>query len=164
VSVAAEAIAAAQFARIGWDVSVQYGANQPGYDLVVVDGIKIMKVSVKGSQDGSWGLTQSLMRNADYQKAADDWFRKNESIITFLIQFKETKLDELPRMYLATALEVSAQLKKSAAGRGDSILYEYHHWGPRAKAAGTIDSVPEHWRFSSERVDSVWTAISHQTR
>jgi hypothetical protein len=29
VSVAAEAIAAALFARCGYDVSVQYGANQP---------------------------------------------------------------------------------------------------------------------------------------
>jgi len=36
VATAAKAIAAAQFSRCGWDVSVQYGANQPGYDLVVV--------------------------------------------------------------------------------------------------------------------------------
>ena len=34
VSVAAEAHAAAAFARCEYEVSVQYGANQAGYDLV----------------------------------------------------------------------------------------------------------------------------------
>src|SRR6185369_1915300 len=51
VATAAEAFAAAQFARCGWDVSVQYGANQPEYDLVAVDGERLLKISVKGSQD-----------------------------------------------------------------------------------------------------------------
>ena len=73
VATAAEAFAAAQFARCGWDVSVQYGANQPEYDLVAVDGDRMLKVSVKGSQDGAWGLTQSLKRGTDYHGAADKW-------------------------------------------------------------------------------------------
>ncbi len=34
---AAEAFASEQFARFGWDVLVQYEANQPEYDLVAVD-------------------------------------------------------------------------------------------------------------------------------
>jgi hypothetical protein len=51
VATAAEAFAAAQFARCGWDVSVQYGANQPEYDLVAVDGARMLKISVKGSKD-----------------------------------------------------------------------------------------------------------------
>ena len=46
VGVAAEAIAAAQFARCGYDVSVQYGANQPEYDLISVHGDQILKISV----------------------------------------------------------------------------------------------------------------------
>ena len=62
VGVAAEAIAAAQFARYTYDVSVQYGANQPEYDLIAVSGDKMLKISVKGSQDGSWGLTQSFKK------------------------------------------------------------------------------------------------------
>jgi hypothetical protein len=53
VAVAAEAIAAAQFARCRFDVSVQYGANQPEYDLIVAKDDRMLKVSVKGSQDGS---------------------------------------------------------------------------------------------------------------
>jgi len=52
VGVAAEAIAAALFARCGLDVSVQYGANQPEYDLMVARDERIIKVSVKGSKDG----------------------------------------------------------------------------------------------------------------
>ena len=52
VGVAAEAFVAAQFARYGFDVSVQYGANQPEYDLMVSQGDLMLKISVKGSQDG----------------------------------------------------------------------------------------------------------------
>jgi len=62
VAVAAEATAAALFARCGYDVSVQYGANQPEYDLIVAKGEELLKVSVKGSQDGSWGLCQGYLK------------------------------------------------------------------------------------------------------
>jgi hypothetical protein len=73
VGVAAEAITAALFARCGLDVSVQYGANQPEYDLIVVKGEKLLKISVKGSKDGGWGLTQSYVKDADYHGAIDIW-------------------------------------------------------------------------------------------
>lgn len=49
VGVAAEAYAAAVFARYGYDVSVQYGANQPEYDLIATSGDLMLKISVKGS-------------------------------------------------------------------------------------------------------------------
>ena len=98
VATAAEAFAAAQFARCGWDVSVQYGANQPEYDLVAVDGERVLKVSVKGCQDGKWGLTQSYIENADYHAAADKWLAKHSKKTVFcLVQFKNTSIDELPR-------------------------------------------------------------------
>ena len=38
IGIAAEAFAAAQFARYGVNVSVQYGANQPEYDLIAAKG------------------------------------------------------------------------------------------------------------------------------
>ena len=38
VATAAEAFAAGQLARCGWDVSVQSGANQPEYVFVAVNG------------------------------------------------------------------------------------------------------------------------------
>ncbi len=153
VGIAAEAIAAAQFARVGLDVSVQYGANQPGYDLVVVRGDRLLKVSVKGSQDGSWGLTQSYLRRADYQKAIDMWLAEHHRNTAFcLVQFKDTHLDQLPRVYLARPAEIAKRLRDSAAGRGDTILHEHHVWGPRSRAHGTVERIPESWRFSKERV------------
>ena len=47
VGVAAEAFAAAQFARYGYYVSVQYGANQPEYDLIAEFEDKMLKISVR---------------------------------------------------------------------------------------------------------------------
>ena len=73
IGVAGEAFAAAQFARYGIDVSVQYGANQPEYDLIATKGDKMLKVSVKGSQDGGWGLTQGYKKGCDYHEAIDKW-------------------------------------------------------------------------------------------
>lgn len=99
VATAAEAFAAAQFARCGWDVSVQYGANQPEYDLVAVDGERMLKISVKGSQDGGWGLTQSHISDANYHGAADAWLKKHSKKTIFcLVQFKGVAVDGLPRM------------------------------------------------------------------
>lgn len=107
VATAAEAFAAAQFARYGWDISVQYGANQPEYDLVAVDGDKMLKVSVKGSKDGSWGLTQSYLCNADYHAAAERWLeRHTRKTVLCLVQFREVPDDDLPRMYLARPVEI----------------------------------------------------------
>ena len=64
VAKAAEGIAAAQFARCGFDVSVQHGADKPGYELVVAKADNLLKVSVKGSQDGFWNLAQSYLKMA----------------------------------------------------------------------------------------------------
>ena len=120
VGVAAEAFAAAQFARLTYDVSVQYGANQPEYDLIAVSGEKMLKISVKGSQDGSWGLTQSLKKGRSYHEAAQD------------------------------------ALCKEAGGRGDTILYEHHEWGPMAAAYGTTDKLPEEWIFTEARAKEMF--------
>ncbi len=156
VATAAEAFAAAQFARCGWDISVQYGANQPEYDLVAVDGDRTLKVSVKGSKDGGWGLTQSFKKGRTYKGAVDAWLSKHSKITIFcLVQFKGTSMEELPRMYLATPLEIGKWLKKAAAGRGDTILYEKHVWTPRAQAAGTIDVIPGSWKFTEERLSDL---------
>lgn len=153
VATAAEAFAAAQFARCGWDVSVQYGANLPEYDLVAVDGDKMLKVSVKGSRDGAWGLTQSYLANANYQAAADTWLAKHSNKTIFcLVQFKDTDITVLPRMYLARPVEIAHWLKTAAAGRGDTILYERHEWASRAQAAGTTDVIPSQWLFTEERL------------
>ena len=156
VGVAAEAITAAQFARLGYDVSVQYGANQPEYDLIIGRGEKLLKISVKGSQDGSWGLTQSLLDHADYHGAIETWLKRHTPKTVYcFVQFRGVALDQLPRAYLATPHEVARRLRETAKGRGDTILYEEHHWGPRAHGAGTVDKIPEQWRLTAARVEEL---------
>lgn len=161
IGVAAEAYAAALFARCACDVSVQYGANQPEYDLMIAQGEQMLKVSVKGSQDGSWGLTQGdLTRVAKeqqqkgaYHLAIDAWLARHKPKTIFcLVQFKGVPLEAMPRVYLATPAEIALRLKTTAGGRGDTILYEEHHWGPRAAGAGTVEKIPVAWRFSAERI------------
>ena len=157
VGVAAEAFAAAQLARMRYDVSVQYGANQPEYDLIAVDGEKMLKISVKGSQDGSWGLTQSLKKGRSYHEAAEEWLnRHHKKTIFCLVQFKNTTDSQMPRMYLASPKEIADVLCKEAGGRGDTILYEHHEWGPMAAACGTIDKLLEEWIFTEERAKEMF--------
>ena len=152
VGVAAEAFAAAQLARFRYDVSVQYGANQPEYDLMVDSGEKTLKISVKGSQDGSWGLTQSYKKGCDYHEAIQKWLSgHHKKTIYCFVQFKGTEDYEMPRMYLAAPEEVAEVMDRSAGGRGDTILYEYHKWGPRAAGSGTVDRIPDEWKFTAER-------------
>lgn len=157
VGVAAEAIAAAQFARCGVDVSVQYGANQPEYDLIVAKGDNLMKVSVKGSQDGGWGLAQTQLAKiggANYHSAIDEWLKRHGSKTVFcFVQFIDVELNQMPRLYLATPVEVAQRLRETAKGRGDTILYEEHNWTDRAFAAGTSERIPECWKFTQERVE-----------
>lgn len=160
IATAAEAMAAAQFARCGWDVSVQYGANQPEYDLMVAKAEKVMKISVKGSRDGGWGLTQNFIYQADYHAAADKWLNKHGNLtIMCFVQFKGARLDELPRIYLATPAEVAQRLKESANGRGDTILHENKTWGSRAFASGTVDKIPDDWFFSQNRIEECLALI-----
>jgi Holliday junction resolvase-like predicted endonuclease len=158
VATAAEAFAAAQFARCGWDVSIQYGANQPEYDLVAVDGDRVLKVSVKGSKDGQWGLTQSHLKKgtADYQGAVDVWLARHTKLTIFcLVQFKGVAVTDLPRMYLATPAEIGARLRATARARGDTILYERKAWTDKAHAAGTIDEIPTVWGFTDSRLEEI---------
>lgn len=156
IAVAAEAFAAGLLARCGFDVSVQYGANQPEYDLIIARHEQMLKVSVKGSQDGSWGLAQSYVKQANYHGAIDLWLlrHKPRTALCF-VQFKGVALDQLPRVYLATPAQVGQRLRETAKGRGDTILYEAHAWGPRAHAAGTEERVPMEWLFSQARAEEV---------
>ncbi len=159
VGVAAEAFAAGLFARCGLDISVQYGANQPEYDLIVARNECMLKVSVKGSKDGAWGLTQSFLKDAQYHAAIDTWHARHKpKTIMCLVQFKGVSAGAMPRVYLATPTEVAGLLKTASGGRGDTMLYEHHRRGPKAAGAGTVDEIPEHWRFSIERVNELLCA------
>ena len=97
------------------------------------------------------------MKNADYKGAVDQWLKKhNQKTIFCLVQFKKVELGSMPRIYLATPKEIAKRLKDSAKRRGDTILYEYHEWSSRAYAAGTIDKIPDNWKFSTERIEDLF--------
>lgn len=156
VGVAAEAFAAALFARVGFHVSVQYGANQPGYDLIVEREGKTLLVSVKGSQDGGWGLTQSYLKDADYHAAVDMWqARHGPGLILCFVQFQNKKVEELPDIFVASCLEVAAHLKSSGGGLCDTVLHVEKRW-KTGKRAGYTDRIPSEWQFSKTRVEQLF--------
>ena len=155
VGVAAEAFAAGLFAQVGCDVSVQYGANQPEYDLLVSKDDQFLKISVKGSQDGAWGLTQSYKKGRSYSEAIDHWKKRHSSMVVFcFVQFKGVPLGHCPRVYLARVGEVAQFMKHSRNGHGETILFEHHEW-KTGVGAGAVDILPENWKFSQDRVDDL---------
>ncbi|MBI3031495.1 MAG: hypothetical protein HYY64_18500 [Candidatus Rokubacteria bacterium] len=153
VAVAAEAFAAGVLAQAGCDVLVQYGANQPEYDLVASKGGKYLKVSVKGSQDGGWGLIQSYKKSGNsYHDAVDAWAADHGPEVTFcFVQFEGVALGECPRIYLAHVADVAALLKASRRGGGNTILYENYTY-KKGLGANTTDRLPDTWKASRDRV------------
>jgi hypothetical protein len=156
VAAAAEALAAVQFVRHGWDVSVQYGADQPEYDVVAVRGKRVLKVSVKGSRDVGWGLTQSYLSNADYHRAADAWLERHSSgTVLCFVHFRCIPVHELPRMYLASPGKVADWLKKAHGGRGYTILYGPRESSRRPNARSGVDIIPDGWMLTRGRLDKL---------
>ena len=89
---ATKAFAAALFARRGYDVSVQYDANQPEYDLAIIRGERVLKVSGKDNSDGAWPLAAAT-ENANYHSAIDGLLAKHKPrTVICLVQFCETPL------------------------------------------------------------------------
>jgi len=162
VSVAAESFAASIFAQAGFDVLVQYGANQPDYDLVAVSKNFVSKVSVKGSQDGGWALAVSKKKkgqNVSYFTAIDLWRTcQKDDIIFCFVQYWRISIGNAPRVYLATVKEVAARLKEQWNGRGHLALFEdYRAIHPKS---GFNDQIPSHWKFSKERLEEVISLVS----
>jgi Holliday junction resolvase-like predicted endonuclease len=161
VATAAEAFAAAQFARFGYDVSVQYGAD----DLIIAEGERMLKISVMGSADGGWNLAQSAQSDlstanrANCHDAADLWLARHKAGTAIcLVQLKDVADDALPRAYLAWPLEIAAKLKAASGGCGDTILWENYTRGPNAAGAGTVEHLLDEWKMTRERVEGLINA------
>lgn len=160
VGVAAEAFAACVLSQAGCDVSIQYGANQPGYDLVATKENKALKISVKGSQDGGWGLIQNHKNeHVGYHECADKWcgIQKPE-IIFCLVQFQQVIVGGVPRVYFATPREIADQHKLSRAGHGATSLHEKHSY-KTGLGAGTFDEIPNNWRATQIKIDSLFAPL-----
>ena len=163
ISVGAEGIAAAQFARCGFDVLVQAGRDKPWYDLVITRAGNLLKVSVKASETGEWPLTSGYTRKAtesqgaraDARRAIDMWRAGYGSrTICCLVQFADVAIDELPRIYLASPDEIAASMTLTAERIGRSTLLEMYEWAG-TDGGGAVESLPNCWQFSRERVQEL---------
>lgn len=159
VGVAAEAFAAGALAHAGYDVSIQYGANRPGYDIVATDPKKpdrVLRVSVKGSKKGGWGLSQPFKRGRTYRKAADEWLKRNPNdlLLFMLVHLENTPLGTCPDIYVARPKEIADELKNARNGYGATYITVLHTY-KSGVAKGVTDKIPSQWKLSQERIDSV---------
>lgn len=153
--IAAESYTACLLAQCGYDVLVQYGANQPHYDLMAVKDKRILPVSVKGSQDGGWMLAVRYVGNGvSYHAAIDRWLSvQREDVLYAFVQFIHVPLGSAPRVYLARPPEIAVHLKTQRDGIGHGALHENHgQENPRSKYKHKI---PESWVFSEARLNSI---------
>ncbi len=153
--IAAESYSASLLAQAGYDILVQYGANQPDYDLVANKGDNFLPISVKGSQDGGWMLAVKY-KNKDntYHDAITKWLESQRTDIVFLfVQFLNVSLGDAPRAYLVQPQEIAVYMKTQCHGRGHGALQEdYRRDHPRSKYDHKI---PAEWIFTQERIDKI---------
>jgi hypothetical protein len=161
ITVGAEAIAAAQFARCGFDVLVQAGSDKPWYDLVVTKSGNLLRVAVRASENGRWGLTESYLRHAadiigrrgDRKSAIDLWLDHHGSrTVCCLVQFEGIAIQQLPRIYLASPAEVAQRMHDTAARVGQPTLFEQYEWTSSRDGVTTVERLPQNWLFSHERI------------
>jgi len=154
--IAAESYTACLLAQSGYDVLVQYGANQPHYDLMAVKREqRKLPISVKGSQDGGWMLAVGHKKpGVTYLAAIDQWLAlQRHDVVYALVGFLNVPLGQAPRVYVARPPEIAAQLKSQCLGRGYCSLQEDSPtYYPRSK---NKDKVPVEWVYSTERIDTI---------
>ncbi len=167
ITVGAAGIAAAQFARCGFDVLAQTGADKPWYDLVVTKGGNLLKLAVKASEDGRWRLTQSYLgraadlsgKKAATEGAIDLWLDIHGSRTLYcLVQFEGVSLHQMPRIYLATPSEIAQKLHRTAERLGDSVLYEQYEWTQPDSGFTSTEALPSSWLLSHERIHELLSA------
>lgn len=153
--IAAESYAACLLAQAGYDVLVQYGANQPYYDLVANKDKRFLPISVKGSQDGGWMLAVRYKKeDSSYHDAIDNWLASQRDDVIFLfVQFIHVSIGDAPRVYIARSAEIANHMKSQCHGRGHGALQEdYQRDHPNSKYD---HKVPQAWLFSQKRIDEI---------
>jgi len=157
VDVAAESLVASLLSQTGYEVFVQYGANQPGYDLVAIrdSDNRTLRVSVKGTQLKGWVLTGGLKEGRTYAEAADKWCsNQGQDLVFAFVQFCEVEIGQMPEVYLARAKEIAAHVIAGKGGTGDTTLRWQHTW-QSGIARGITDTPPDAWKFTQARIDTV---------
>lgn len=165
IAVGGAGIAAAQFARCGFDVMIQAGHDKPWYDLVVTKAGNLLKIGVKSSDDGCWRLAESYLqraahlsgRKSDVQRAIAVWLdiHGGERTVYCLVQFEGVALNQLPRIYLATPAEIARRMREAAERVGDPILHEQYEWTAPDTEDTAVETLPASWLFSHERIQEL---------
>jgi len=164
INVGASGIAAAQFARCGFDVMIQAGHDKPWYDLVVTRSGNLLKIGIKASENGRWRLAESyLQRSAhwngkkvDVNQAIGLWLDiHGERTIYSLVQFEGVSLNQLPRIYLATPAEIACRMRECAERLGEPVLLEQYEWTSAETGLTQIEALPSSWLFSPERIQEL---------
>lgn len=166
MSMAAESIAAAQFALCGFDVLEQAGQARYSYDLGIANSSGMLKVSVHGSQGGFWDLVEPFLARGDRasatreerQRAIRRWLaHQSAQAAVCLVQFESDDLQHMPRLYLATAEEIATKLLDNVAKMSNLQLYEFGgftdlEWTDR------FEGIPAAWHFSRSRIEELMEA------
>lgn len=162
MTVAAQGIAAAQFARCGFDVQVQ-PRDKSWYDLVITNAGNLLKVSVKSSEDGQWSLTQGYGARSqsprgasfDYRAAIDRWVDSHgPRTVCCLVQFQRVAIHEMPRVYLALPQELAARMREAVERIGECAVVEQYAWTGEDGCA-RMEALPIDWLFSRERIEAL---------
>jgi hypothetical protein len=163
IGIGAESIAAAQFARCGFDVMMQAGRDKPWYDFAVTRAGNMLKVSVKASDDGCWNLAQGFVRRSsepgtralDCRSAIDFWADSQGSrTICCLVQFEDVDITQMPRIYLAYPAEIAAEMRLASERTGFCGLREQYEY-TSAEGKREFSALPLKWRFSLERIQEL---------
>lgn len=155
--IAAESYAASLLARAGYDVLVQYGANQPQYDLVAGKDQRLLPVSVKGSQDGGWMISVKYKeKDVTYHESIDRWLSvQRADLIYVFVQFMGVSFGEAPRAYCARPPEIAAHMKGQYDGRGHGVLHEDARGG--AGRSKYDHKIPADWQLTAARLNGIWS-------
>lgn len=164
MNVGANGIAAAQFARCGFDVMTQAGPDKPWYDMVITKGGNLLKIGVKASDDGQWRLAESYLLRAahanpkkpDIHHAIRMWLDiHGERTVYCLVQFEGVALSQLPRIYLASPAEIARRMREAAERAGTALLFEQYDWTSPETGLTAIERLPSSWLFSEERIQEL---------
>lgn len=163
ITIGSEGIAAAQFARCGFDVLVQASRDKPWYDLVVTRAGNLLKVSVKASENGGWELTSGFTRRVaqptgmrtDCRSMVEMWRAGYGSrTVCCLVQFEGVAITQMPRIYLASPDEIAVAMHNTAERTGRCTLLEHYEWNGR-DGERNLEVLPAEWNFSPARVQQL---------
>lgn len=173
ISLGAEGIAAAQFARTGFDILPQTAHEKPNFDLAVTRSGALVKMSVKASDNGCWDLVHPFLRGvhgsksrrADQQKAIDMWLDGQASrAMCCLVQFDGIPLEQLPRIYLASPWDIAKRMLDSLERLDEASLLESYEWTSPFDGVVRMETLPNAWRFSPDRIQELLTRHAAETQ